>query len=127
MKALIVIALAATFATAHAEDRLGRSKKELEELKTLNASKTTTKLTDEQLIKIMAGKWTTGRHDYIYRANGTWSMLPEEPGGTRGKWSIANRVLDDGNGKFRILDATSQRVVVKNPSGPYPFCYYRIK
>lgn len=43
---------------------------------------------------LMVGKWSSPRHEYIYRADGTWSMLPEEEGTTRGRWRI------DGNQFF---------------------------
>ena len=38
--------------------------------------------------QLMVGKWSSPRHEYIYRADGTWSMLPEEEGTTRGRWHI---------------------------------------
>jgi hypothetical protein len=38
--------------------------------------------------KLRAGKWSSPRHEYIYRTDGTWSMLPEEEGATRGRWHI---------------------------------------
>ena len=43
----------------------------------------------EGYTKLMAGKWSSPRHAYFYRADGTWSMLPEEEGATRGRWRIA--------------------------------------
>lgn len=42
----------------------------------------------EGYTKLMIGKWSSPRHEYIYRADGTWSMLPEEEGTTRGRWHI---------------------------------------
>ena len=40
------------------------------------------------------GKWSSPRHEYIYRADGTWSMLPEEEGTTQGRWRIeGNRLM----------------------------------
>ena len=48
--------------------------------------------------KLMAGKWSSPRHEYIYRANGTWSMLPEEEGATRGRWRIeGNRFMSSAD------------------------------
>lgn len=38
--------------------------------------------------KIMVGQWCSPRHEYVYRADGTWSMLPEETGITHGRWRI---------------------------------------
>ena len=42
----------------------------------------------EGYTKLRTGKWSSPRHEYIYRADGTWSMLPEEEGATRGRWRI---------------------------------------
>jgi len=42
----------------------------------------------EGYTKLMVGKWSSPRHEYIYRADGTWRMLPEEEGRTRGRWHI---------------------------------------
>lgn len=42
----------------------------------------------EGYTKLMVGKWSSPRHEYIYRADGTWSMLPAEAGTTRGRWHI---------------------------------------
>lgn len=48
--------------------------------------------------KMRAGKWSSPRHEYIYRADGTWSMLPEEEGTTRGRWWIeGNRFMSSAD------------------------------
>jgi hypothetical protein len=48
--------------------------------------------------KLMVGKWRSPRHEYIYRADGTWSMLPEEEGTTRGRWRIeGNRFMSSAD------------------------------
>ena len=48
--------------------------------------------------KLMVGKWSSPRHEYSYRADGTWSMLPEEEGGTRGSWRIeGNRFMSSAD------------------------------
>ncbi len=44
-----------------------------------------------ELRRRVIGKWTSPRHQYLYRANGTWTMLPEFIDGeksTAGTWSI---------------------------------------
>jgi hypothetical protein len=38
--------------------------------------------------KLMVGQWSSPRHEYVYREDGTWSMLPEEEGITNGLWRI---------------------------------------
>jgi hypothetical protein len=50
---------------------------------------------------LMVGKWSSPRHEYLYRADGTWSMLPEEEGTTRGSWRI------EGNRFFNQADCES--------------------
>lgn len=76
----------------------------------------------------MVGKWTTGRHDYIFRKNGTWQMLPITEGGTAGEWHIKGGKLFDGNPPGRpFLKVTQDALVLKNEGGVYPFRYARIK
>lgn len=43
----------------------------------------------------LVGKWESPRHDYLYRADGTWTMLPVEPDIAHGTWRIeGNQYLD---------------------------------
>ena len=42
----------------------------------------------EAYSRLRAGKWQSPRHDYLYRADGTWTMLPEENDITHGRWRI---------------------------------------
>jgi len=50
------------------------------------------------LSKILVGKWASPRHEYLFRADGTWTMLPEIIDGfksTHGKWRIeGNQYFD---------------------------------
>src|SRR5260221_3142658 len=48
------------------------------------------------LSSLLVGKWQSPRHDYLYRADGTWTMLPAEKDITHGRWRI------DGNQYFSI-------------------------
>jgi hypothetical protein len=43
---------------------------------------------------LLVGQWSSPRHDYVYRADGTWTLLPAEPDATHGRWRI------DGNQYF---------------------------
>jgi len=36
----------------------------------------------------LAGEWSSPRHDYLYRTDGTWTMLPIEENITHGTWRI---------------------------------------
>ncbi len=47
------------------------------------------------LSQVLIGKWSSPRHDYVFRQDGTWSMLPAENDATRGGWRIqGNRFID---------------------------------
>ena len=47
------------------------------------------------LMKLRLGGWTSPRHDYLYRKDGTWTMLPAEPGATNGKWRLEGNQYTD--------------------------------
>jgi hypothetical protein len=47
--------------------------------------------------RIMLGKWRSPRHDYVYRSDGTWSMLPAEPDATKGTWRFEGNVCVEKN------------------------------
>lgn len=36
----------------------------------------------------LVGKWSSPRHDYRYRGDGSWTMLPADEGTTHGTWRI---------------------------------------
>lgn len=43
----------------------------------------------------LVGKWRSPRHDYLYRDDGTWTMLPAEEDSTHGSWRIeGNQYFD---------------------------------
>jgi len=44
---------------------------------------------------LLVGQWESPRHDYLYRADGTWTMLPIEEGIAHGDWHIeGNQYFD---------------------------------
>ena len=45
--------------------------------------------------KLLVGKWESPRHDYLYRADGTWTMLPADPDITHGTWRIEGNQFFD--------------------------------
>jgi hypothetical protein len=58
--------------------------------------------------KRLIGEWASPRHEYVFRSDGTWSMLPAEPDATHGTWRIeGNQYFDTGPGgqttKYTIL------------------------
>jgi len=44
---------------------------------------------------LLVGKWESPRHDYLYRADGTWTMLPVDPDTTHGTWHIEGNQFFD--------------------------------
>jgi hypothetical protein len=47
------------------------------------------------LSALLVGKWKSPRHEYAFKKDGTWTMLPEKPGITHGKWRIeGNQYFD---------------------------------
>jgi hypothetical protein len=49
---------------------------------------------DTELTRLMVGAWRSPRHDYIYFADGTWSMGKKESGVLHGRWRIRNHRLE---------------------------------
>jgi hypothetical protein len=45
--------------------------------------------------KLREGIWTSPRHDYLYRKDGTWTMLPADPGTTHGTWHIEGNQCEE--------------------------------
>jgi len=56
---------------------------------------------------LRVGEWTSPRHGYVYRKNGTWSMTPVEPDATHGGWKI------EGNQYFAGALATAKSDMTK--------------
>jgi hypothetical protein len=49
----------------------------------------------KKLSSLLVGEWASPRHDYLYRPDGTWTMLPAEENVTRGRWRIeGNQYFD---------------------------------
>ncbi len=47
------------------------------------------------LSSLLVGQWGSPRHDYLYKADGTWTMLPIEPDITHGDWRVeGNQYFD---------------------------------
>jgi hypothetical protein len=44
---------------------------------------------------LRVGKWKSPRHEYLFRGDGTWTMLPAEENTTHGSWRIeGNQYFD---------------------------------
>jgi len=56
------------------------------------------------LSKMLTGKWRSPRHDYLYKRNGTWIMLPDEKDSSRGTWAIkGNRFTTEDKNEYTII------------------------
>ncbi|HEX4409874.1 MAG TPA: hypothetical protein VH206_13965 [Xanthobacteraceae bacterium] len=78
------------------------------------------------LSALLAGQWTSPRHDYLYRADGTWTMLPADPGATNGTWRIeGNQYYDSGSldpsqtSQYTIVLITKRDFVFFNDKGVF--------
>ncbi|HEY3900603.1 MAG TPA: hypothetical protein VGM54_18490 [Chthoniobacter sp.] len=47
------------------------------------------------LTKLRVGTWTSPRHDYLCRKDGTWTMLPADPETTHGNWHIEGNQYEE--------------------------------
>jgi hypothetical protein len=45
----------------------------------------------------IVGEWQSPRHDYLYRADGTWTLLPVEEGILHGSWRVEGNQYFDTN------------------------------
>ena len=50
---------------------------------------------DPQWTKFLPGTWYSSRHDYLYKKDGTWTMLPADPDATQGTWVIHGNQLTE--------------------------------
>jgi hypothetical protein len=65
-----------------------------------------------ELVKRIAGKWTSPRHQYLYRADGTWTMLPEFEDGhraTHGIWRVERNQFSEG---ISEADASHETIIL---------------
>ena len=72
----------------------------------------------QMLSRLRVGTWESPRHDYQYRSDGTWCMLPDEPGITSGHWRIEGNEYFDGTGntlgvkdRYTIILLTDEKFV----------------
>jgi hypothetical protein len=67
---------------------------------------------------LLVVRWESPRHDYLYRADGTWTMLPEEKDVTHGRWRIEGNQFFDaaateppGTSQYTIILITKKDFV----------------
>lgn len=68
---------------------------------------------------LMPGNWTSPRHDYIYKANGTWYMAPEGPNVTKGTWSIKGDQLKLGKETYTIQKLTKTEIIFSDSKNKF--------
>jgi hypothetical protein len=82
------------------------------------------------------GQWSSPRHDYQYRADGTWIMLPADPDSTNGTWRIeGNQYFDttavdpSGTRQYTIILISKRDFVFSetDKDGVYVFYETRLK
>ena len=73
---------------------------------------------ENKLRRLMCGFWQSPRHEYLYRSDGTWTMLPEPA--TSGKWKIQGNKLDDSS----LILLNEKYCVYYDKSSPF---VYRMK
>ncbi len=77
------------------------------------------------LSRLRVGKWQSPRHEYLYRANGTWTMLPAKLGGepnTNGTWRIQGNQYFDSVGeerRYALILVTKKDFVFSNEGGVF--------
>lgn len=86
----------------------------------------------EVLSSLLVGEWESPRHDYLYRADGTWTMTPVEPNITHGTWRIeGNQYFDTAatdppqTGEYTIILITKRDFVFTDQT--YVFYETRLK
>ena len=80
----------------------------------------------KKLSKLVPGEWQSPRHDYLFRPNGTYSMLPLEKGATAGHWRIeGNQFIDTSDAepgnpwRFTIILLNEKYFVYSDKDGVY--------
>jgi len=85
--------------------------------------------TAKTLAHLILGKWRSPRHDYLFRKDGTWTMLPVEEDGaanTNGEWQIKGNQFDDSDGSpYTILLLDADNFIYTD--GKYVFYEKRLK
>ena len=63
------------------------------------------------LSSLRAGKWKSPRHDYLFRKDGTWTMLPAEPDATRGQWRIEGNRYHEEDRTYTLILLTNKDLI----------------
>ena len=77
-----------------------------------------TSASDKALTKLRVGTWQSPRHDYLYRADGTWVMDPEAgiSDATHGTWSIHGNQYTDAVSGDVPAETTTYTIILLTDS-----------
>jgi hypothetical protein len=74
----------------------------------------------------LVGKWSSPRHDYLYKSDGSWTMLPADEGTTHGTWRIeGNQFFTTASigppdpARYTIILVTKNDFVIADQSGVF--------
>lgn len=87
---------------------------------------------DGDAAKRLAGKWRSPRHDYLFRPDGTWTMLPAEKDTVHGRWRITGNQIEvtsgydkpDSTARYTLILLTDKDCVYTD--GENVFCETRL-
>ena len=78
------------------------------------------------LSRRLVGKWSSPRHDYLYRSDGSWTMLPADEGTTHGTWRIEGNqffttasIGSSDPAQYTIILITKTDFVIADQSGVF--------
>ena len=66
----------------------------------------------------LVGEWASPRHEYLYRRDGTWTMLPKDNDTTHGTWRIegnqyvTTNSLDTRSDRYTVIMITKKYFVL---------------
>jgi hypothetical protein len=66
-------------------------------------------------LKLRVGQWYSSRHDYLYKADGTWKM--DDPGGAlpHGTWSLERGQYSETFADDQGVSATTYTLILADP------------
>jgi hypothetical protein len=82
----------------------------------------------KKLSSVLVGEWASPRHDYLYRADGTWTMLPVEENVTHGRWRIegnqyvSTAATDPSETRYTIILITKKDFVFTDQTAVKCIC-----
>ncbi|MDD5261393.1 MAG: hypothetical protein PHD76_06040 [Methylacidiphilales bacterium] len=89
---------------------------------------------DPDFSKLLPGSWRSPRHDYLYRKDGTWTLLPVEEGILHGRWLLKGNRIYESQGYTPANEASPAYTIILlnkdffvRTDGKYVFYETRLK